>query len=92
MSNEYMVTVSCKVHLNGLVPDYTLVEFPRSWVVDGFESTTNNSYFYGPKHEFENAIISIVDLFDRYKKNGYIIEYFITTEKMLPYRMRRGKL
>lgn len=99
-TDKYRIIVSYGARVNGVFPDYEMIGFPKTWVKDGFESAmksqpewqTNNSYFYGPKEDFKNAMASIVNLFDRYNKTGHISRYVIRTEKISPYRIRRSKL
>ena len=86
---EYKITVSYRSIAYYMFPDYKMINFPKTWIYDGYEDAlksqpkwiTTNAYYFGPYKDLKKAKESIIKLFDKYKKNKYISRYVISMKE-----------
>ena len=84
-NKEHRIIVRYAALTTDMFPNYSMVNFPKTWKYDGYEGAlmsqpkwqTNNAYFYGPKKDMKKAKESIIKLYDKYKQNKYISRYVI---------------
>ena len=81
-----IITISYDVIGSKTFPNYKMTRFPSTWEYTGYEGAlktqpswiASNAYFSGPNDKYSVAKLSIITLYEKYKKNKYISKFIIS--------------